>query len=136
QLHGALKRISEEGRGILIYMRQEGRGIGLLNKLRAYNLQDDGFDTVEANEQLGFSPDLREYHLSAQILRDLKVKSINLLTNNPRKLSGLKSYNMTINERIPLVIKKRKENENYLKTKSEKLGHLFSSKSISCENDY
>lgn len=127
QLHEALRSIAKEKRGVLIYMRQEGRGIGLLNKLRAYNLQDQGLDTVQANEKLGFSADLREYYLSAQILQDLTVHSVNLLTNNPRKLTGLEQYNVHVNERRPLEIKKRAENEHYLKTKTEKLGHLLSS---------
>lgn len=126
QLHAALQEIALAGRGILLYMRQEGRGIGLLNKLRAYNLQDQGLDTVEANEQLGFQADLREYHLSAQILQDLHVASINLLTNNPRKLANLRANNINIHDRIPLQMETCQENEGYLKTKQEKLGHLLS----------
>lgn len=126
QLHAALQQIAKEGRGILLYMRQEGRGIGLINKLRAYHLQDSGLDTVEANEQLGFQADLREYHLSAQILRDLKVTSIKLLTNNPRKLTNLQANNIHVEKRVPLQMDACADNEHYLKTKQEKLGHLLS----------
>lgn len=125
QLHESLRQINEAGRGVLLYMRQEGRGIGLLNKLRAYALQDEGFDTVEANEQLGFVADAREYHISAQMLQDLQVESVKLLTNNPRKVSSLQANSITVTERVPLQIEPRKENERYLQTKTEKLGHLM-----------
>ncbi|UJL47273.1 bifunctional 3,4-dihydroxy-2-butanone-4-phosphate synthase/GTP cyclohydrolase II [Virgibacillus sp. NKC19-16] len=126
QLHQALAEIEEAGRGVLIYMRQEGRGIGLINKLRAYKLQDEGFDTVEANEQLGFAPDLRKYDFSAQILKDLGVKNIHLLTNNPEKIKALESFGITMQSRLPIQTNMREENESYMKTKYVKLGHLLS----------
>jgi 3,4-dihydroxy 2-butanone 4-phosphate synthase / GTP cyclohydrolase II len=125
QLHAALSQIEKEGNGVLLYMRQEGRGIGLLNKLRAYKLQEQGYDTVEANEKLGFAPDLRDYGIGAQILKDLGVSKMKLLTNNPRKIAGLEGYDLTIVERIPLQMPIKKENERYLRTKYEKLGHLL-----------
>jgi len=125
QLHAALRQIEEEGRGVLLYMRQEGRGIGLLNKMKAYKLQEQGLDTVQANEQLGFKPDLRDYGIGAQILKDLGIRKMRLLTNNPRKIKGLKGYDLEVVERVPLQMEMRKENENYLKTKHDKLGHLF-----------
>ncbi len=125
QLNAALMKIAEEGRGILLYMRQEGRGIGLVNKIRAYELQDQGKDTVEANVLLGFPPDLRDYGIGAQILCDLGVKKIKLLTNNPKKLVGLKGYGLEVVERIPLLIEGNEVNSFYLKTKKEKMGHLF-----------
>ncbi len=125
QLHNALKMISEAGAGVLVYMRQEGRGIGLVNKMKAYNLQDEGMDTVEANEALGFQPDLRQYGLGAQILVDLGVKQIRLLTNNPRKIVGLEGYGLTVIERVAIKIPHNPINENYLLTKKSKLGHIL-----------
>jgi 3,4-dihydroxy 2-butanone 4-phosphate synthase/GTP cyclohydrolase II len=114
-----------EGHGIVLYMRQEGRGIGLLNKLKAYNLQDEGLDTVEANEELGFRADLRDYGIGAQILRDLGVGKMRLLTNNPKKIIGLTGYGLEVVERVPLEVHPNQHNERYLKTKRDKLGHLI-----------
>ncbi|MCY8605874.1 bifunctional 3,4-dihydroxy-2-butanone-4-phosphate synthase/GTP cyclohydrolase II [Bacillus sonorensis] len=125
QLAAALSQIEKEGRGVLVYLRQEGRGIGLINKLKAYKLQEEGYDTVQANEQLGFLPDLRNYGIGAQMLRDLGVKNMKLLTNNPRKIAGLEGYGLTIADRIPLQMEPNKDNEHYLKTKKAKLGHLL-----------
>ncbi|MCM3764309.1 bifunctional 3,4-dihydroxy-2-butanone-4-phosphate synthase/GTP cyclohydrolase II [Neobacillus niacini] len=125
QLHAALNQIEQAGNGVLLYMRQEGRGIGLLNKLRAYKLQEQGYDTVEANEKLGFGADLREYGIGAQILKDLGIKKMMLLTNNPRKIKGLKGYDLEVVERVPLQMEMKAENERYLRTKHDKLGHLL-----------
>ena len=125
QLDSALKTIDEAGSGVLLYMRQEGRGIGLANKLRAYELQDQGQDTVEANENLGFRPDQRDYGIGAQMLADLGVKDIRLLTNNPRKFFGLEAYGLKIVERIPIEIPATIESRRYLETKKRKLGHLL-----------
>jgi 3,4-dihydroxy 2-butanone 4-phosphate synthase/GTP cyclohydrolase II len=125
QMEEALRRIESQGKGVFLYMRQEGRGIGLANKLRAYQLQDQGRDTVEANEELGFAPDLRDYGIGAQILVDLGLSTIRIMTNNPRKIAGLEGYDLKVVERIPLQIKPHKENVHYLKTKREKLGHFL-----------
>ena len=125
QLHAALKQIEKEGKGILVYMRQEGRGIGLVNKLKAYAIQDTGLDTVEANEKLGFAPDLRDYGIGAQILRDIGVEKMRIMTNNPRKLVGLEGYGLEITGRVPLEIESVEENHQYLLTKKNKLGHIL-----------
>ncbi len=127
QLATAMQRIADENRGVLMYLNQEGRGIGLSNKIRAYALQDEGYDTVEANERLGFKADQRDYGIGAQILGDLGVRSMRLLTNNPRKFVGLEGYGLSVAESIPLEIPASEFTRRYLKTKKDKLGHLLES---------
>lgn len=130
QLEAALKQIEEEGSGILLYMRQEGRGIGLINKLKAYELQEQGLDTVDANLKLGFPADLRDYGIGAQILKDLGVRQMRLLTNNPRKIKGLEGYGLEVIERVPIQMDANEDNKSYLRTKKSKLGHLLSFEDI------
>jgi len=125
QLENAMKMIVDAGAGVIVYMRQEGRGIGLANKLHAYHLQERGLDTVDANVKLGFAPDLREYGIGAQILLHLGVKQIRLLTNNPKKIVGLEGYGLKVKERVPIVAAPGKENKTYLQTKKERMGHMF-----------
>jgi 3,4-dihydroxy 2-butanone 4-phosphate synthase/GTP cyclohydrolase II len=129
QLHTAMAMVEKEGKGVIVYMRQEGRGIGLVNKLRAYCLQDIGKDTVEANEALGFKADMRDYGIGAQILADLGLHKIRLMTNNPRKIIGLEGYGIEVVERVPIETKPHQENIEYLKAKAKKMGHLLSIKS-------
>ena len=125
QINDALQMIAKEQRGVLLYMRQEGRGIGIHNKICAYELQDNGLDTVEANLTLGFPADLRDYGIGAQILNDLKLNKIRLLTNNPKKVIGLEGYGLEVVETVPIIIKPNPHNKHYLETKKEKMGHLL-----------
>ena len=125
QLEAAMERVAHEGEGVIVYMQQEGRGIGLLNKMKAYHLQDEGMDTVEANQKLGLAPDLRDYGVGAQILKDLDLKRIRLLTNNLTKVVGLRGFGLEITERVPIEMEPNGHNERYLKTKREKLNHVF-----------
>ncbi|MFW5856302.1 MAG: GTP cyclohydrolase II, partial [Planctomycetota bacterium] len=125
QLHAAMAMVQEEGRGAIVYMRQEGRGIGLPNKIRAYGLQEQGLDTVEANEKLGFAADLRDYGLGAQIIADLGIRRMRLMTNNPRKVAGLRGHGLEVIERVPLSLPPKEANRRYLATKRSKLGHLL-----------
>ena len=123
----AMERVAKEGRGVLLYLNQEGRGIGIGNKIRAYELQDEGLDTVEANERLGFKPDQRDYGIGAQILGDLGIRTMRLLTNNPRKFIGLEGYGLSILESVPLEVPPSEFSKDYLRAKKEKLGHRLSS---------
>jgi GTP cyclohydrolase II len=125
QLEAAMQKVAAAGRGVILYLRQEGRGIGLLNKIRAYHLQDAGADTVEANEQLGFAPDLREYSMCEDMLAHLHVKSVRLMTNNPRKVAALEAHGIDVVERVPLMTGRNPHNEHYLATKQGKMGHVF-----------
>jgi len=125
QLAMALERIASEGKGMIIYMAQEGRGIGLVNKIRAYELQDQGMDTVEANEALGFAADERDYSYCKEILSSVNISSVKLMTNNPRKINGLEEVGIKVTERVPVQIDPNKHNENYLKVKADKLGHML-----------
>jgi GTP cyclohydrolase II len=127
QLHAALQRIAAEGRGVLIYLNQEGRGIGLANKIRAYELQDQGADTVEANERLGFPADMRDYRAALEMLIDLGVRSVRLMSNNPKKFEGLAGEGIAVNERLPLEILATAATQHYLKTKKDKMGHMLES---------
>ena len=126
QLKKSMEMIDKEGRGVLLYLHQEGRGIGIVNKMKAYALQDEGKDTVQANEELGFKPDLRDYGIGAQILRKLGLGKIRIMTNNPRKIVGLEGYGLQMVERVPIEVQAKKDNIKYLRTKQGKMGHMFS----------
>lgn len=128
QLEAAMQKVAAAGRGVILYLRQEGRGIGLLNKVRAYHLQDQGADTVEANEQLGFAPDLREYSMCEDMLGYLGVRSVRLMTNNPRKVAALEAHHVDVVERVPLMTGRNPHNEHYLDTKQGKMGHMLDPK--------
>lgn len=128
QLEAAMQKVAAAGRGVILYLRQEGRGIGLLNKIRAYHLQDLGADTVEANEQLGFAPDLREYSMCEAMLAHLGVKSVRLMTNNPLKVAALEAHGIIVQERVPLMTGRNPHNAHYLDTKQDKMGHMFDDK--------
>ena len=134
-LHSALEMIEKEGRGALVYMRQEGRGIGLRGKLRAYKLQEEGYDTVEANLKLGFKMDERDYGIGAQILSDLGIHKVRLITNNPLKRVGLEAYGIEIIDRLPVAIQVNKWNLEYMRTKQEKMGHIFQEDAFKVEDD-
>ena len=134
QLEGALKRIAEEGRGVLLYLRQEGRGIGLINKMRAYRLQEAGFDTVQANEQLGFKADQRNYALVEPMLRQFNISSLRLMTNNPRKIAAMEALGVKVAERVPLLVNRNKFNQHYLNTKAAKLGHMMTPPAAAAED--
>lgn len=134
QLQEALRSVSEAGRGVVLYLRQEGRGIGLINKIRAYNLQDQGADTVEANERLGFAADLRDYYMCEPMLTHLGIKAIRLMTNNPRKVKALSEAGVEVIERVPLEVGRNPHNEGYLNTKKGKLGHMLSHQDDEAEN--
>jgi 3,4-dihydroxy 2-butanone 4-phosphate synthase/GTP cyclohydrolase II len=125
QLHEAMRMIEEEGKGVIVYLHQEGRGIGIVNKIKAYALQDAGRDTVEANEELGFDADLRDYGIGAQILVDLGIKNLKLMTNNPKKIVGIEGYGLSVTDRVPIIIEAGPDNEKYLSTKQEKMGHML-----------
>ncbi len=127
QLKSALEMIEKEGKGVFLYMRQEGRGIGLVNKIRAYNLQDHGRDTVQANLDLGFPADLRDYGIGAQILVDLGVRKMRMMTNNPKKIKGLEGYGLEIVDRVPIEMPVKDENRRYMQTKKDKMGHILAS---------
>jgi 3,4-dihydroxy 2-butanone 4-phosphate synthase/GTP cyclohydrolase II len=125
QLHAAMRMVADAGKGVILYLPQEGRGIGLINKIKAYDLQDEGFDTVEANQRLGFKEDLRDYGIGAQVLRDLGVRKMRLMTNNPRKIVGLSGHELELIERVPIQMTPSNENRGYLRAKKMKLGHLL-----------